>query len=350
MNLSESMWIQSGDDQQIVIRIPDEDCDDFDIEDIDAYWELRKTMNSEAILTKTSYGNDVLPTSDDAVYIDTVNNLITISLSAFETETLYGEYFQYLYIVSKTTYKKRSIMYGVLGFIENPNSEYPAITYTSPEMIVRQLRLTGSDGSNLIFTEQTDPPRSLVVEYIREAETRIDRETKNSWRENQVMDEFHDIPFPLRGRPIRDVVVNLRFSKILPWDPSKGDSLDVWENGRWVSYAEKPQSVHGHSWWIDYKIGQIHFNNFWPWFFSGSNRVKITYRWGDVQDEVPMDIREVATKLVSIRLLQSEFNKIMLYNRASNPIDWNSVIAAWEKDINAILFNRRRRIISVVTR
>jgi hypothetical protein len=139
-------------------------------------------------------------------------------------------------------------------------------------------------------------------------------------------------------------------ANILPWDPEKGDDVLMMQSGTWVSYTNRAQTINEDTWWIDYRIGQIHFNDIWPWFNSGSNKVKISYRWGTIDTEVPTDIQEAATKMVCIRLLQSEFNKIMLYNRASNPINWDRVTSEWEKDIKEIMAARRRKILSVVTR
>lgn len=315
----------------------------------DAYWELRRTLKSEAVLDKTSAGNDLLPPGEDPdVEIDTTENTITISLSSNDTCDLLGEYYQYLYLREITTGKKTSVMYGTLNFLESPDSEYPDYTYTTPELVVSQLRLTNGDGSKLILTEDSDPKRSEVVEYIRQAETYIDRTTKNAWRETAVVDEYHDISIPLHALPRYDVAISLRFANIRPWDPEKGDKIIVFQTGSWVDYTNTAQAVFNNTWWIDYKIGVVHFNNFYPWYYAGSNRVKICYRWG--KDPVPADICEAATKVVAIRLLQSEFNKIMLYNRSSNPINWNQVIQYWQKDCDRTFANNRRKLFSASTR
>jgi len=350
MLLAKTVWLQSADDETITIEISTE-CLPAALEDNYIYWELRRSLNGEAVLYKSTVGTELLPpeTTPDIV-VDYATNTIYIYLAEIETYELYGEYFQYIYLRNKQTNKKQSLMYGVVGFLENPDTEYPVVTYTTPELVAKQLRLTSSDGSNLIFTENSDPARSLVIEYIRQSETRIDRESKNSWRENVITDEMHDIPYPLGGVPLRDVVVNLRYSHIRPWDSAEGDSLMVMQSGSWVNYTSMPQAIQGSTWWIDSNIGQLHFNDFWPWFFSGENKIKISYRWGDVQDEVPADIQEACTKMVAIRLLQSEFNKIMLYNRSSNPINWDRATTEWEKDIKEILAARKRKIIAVVTR
>ncbi len=350
MLLAKTIWLQSGDDESITIEIASE-CLPANLSDNYIYWELRRTLNGEPLLIKSTVGTELLPPEATAdIVVDYATNTIYVYIGEYENYNLYGEFFQYVYLRNKNTNKKQSLLYGVVGFLENPDTEYPSFTYTTPELIAKQLRLTSSDGSNLIFTEDSDPPRSLVIEYIRQSETRLDRETKNSWRENRVVNDMRDIPVPLGGVPLRDVVINLRHSRILPWDPEKGDDIQVMQAGTWVSYTNTTQQIKQDSWWIDYNIGQIHFNDFWPWYFSGENSIRISYRWGDVQDEVPTDIQEACTKMVCIRLLQSEFNKIMLYNRASNPINWDRVTAEWEKDIKEIIATRKRKIIAVVTR
>jgi hypothetical protein len=164
------------------------------LDNYDVYWELRRTLKSEAVLEKTSAGNDLLPPgAEPDVLVDETENSITISLSSTDTSDLLAEYYQYLYVLEKTTGKKTSVLYGTINFLESPDSEYPEYTYTTPELVVTQLRLTNGDGSKIILTEDSDPKRSEVIEYIRQAETYIDRTTKNSWRENQVVDEYHTL-------------------------------------------------------------------------------------------------------------------------------------------------------------
>jgi len=353
MLLAKAIWLQSADDESITIDIATEVIP-IVADDNYFYWELRdRSLNGETLIQKTTYGTELLPPDVSPEIVVTVGTMITvvITLGEYETTDLYGEYVQYLYVRNKTTNKKTSILYGVVGFLENPDTVYPSVTYTTPELVARQLRMTSSDGSNVIFTEDTDPARSLVIEYIRQAETRIDRDTRSSWRENFRTDEMHDLTFPLVGLPTRDLVVSLAKANILDWDPAKGDDLQMLQSGRWFSYTTTTQQLNENTWWMDYRIGQVHFNDTWPWFNSGTNKVKISYHWGaSTGSEVPTDIQEAATKMVAIRLLQSEFNKIMLYNRASNPINWDRVTQEWEKDIKEILAARRRKILSIVTR
>jgi hypothetical protein len=363
MLLARAVWLQSADDESITIDIATEVIP-IVADDNYFYWELRnRTLNGDTVIQKTTYGAELLPpevTPEITVTSGTTISVI-IYMGEYETAALYGEYIQYLYVRNKITNKKTSILYGTVGFLENPDTEYPIVTYTTPELVAKQLRMTSSDGSNVIFSEDTDPARSLVIEYIRQTETRIDRDTRSSWRENYRINEMHDLSFPLVGLPTRDVVVSLAKSNILPWDPDKGDGIWMMQSGTWVAYTNMTQEINEDTWWIDYNIGQVHFNDIWPWFNSGANKVKINYRWGNTvsttaacgaesSSEVPTDIQEAATKMVAVRLLQSEFNKIMLYNRASNPINWDVVIQEWKKDIKEIMATRRRKILSVVTR
>jgi hypothetical protein len=352
MLLAKSIWLQSADDESITIDISTEVVPIVAYDNY-FYWELRnRTLNGDVLVQKTTYGTELLPPDISPEIIVTVGTTISvvILLGEYETTDLYGEYVQYLYVRNKVNNKKTSILYGVVGFLENPDTEYPIVTYTTPELVAKQLRMTSSDGSNVIFSEDTDPARSLVIEYIRQAETRMDRETRNSWRENYRANEMHDISIPLIGLPTRDVAIPLAKANILPWDPEKGDAIWMLQSGNWVSYTNMPQTINQNGWWIDYNIGIVHFNDIWPWFNSGANKVRIDYRWGALDTEVPTDVQEATTKMVAIRLLQSEFNKIMLYNRASNPINWDRVTQEWEKDIKEIEATRRRKILSIVTR
>jgi len=346
----ESQTLQAGDADSITIFITTE-CVPLDLTQYNFFWELKKTLSSTPILQKTDVGSEYLPAGvTPDVEVDYTENSVTIFLTENETEEFYGKYVQYLYVRNKANNDKKSILYGYLAFMENPSSPYPAVTYTTPELVADQLRMVDPSGDMIMFSEDTDPKRSVVIEFIKQAEANIDRNTRNSWKSNSIIDELHDIAMPLAGLPLRDVVVSLRKSNILPWDILEGDNLSVFQTGTWVDYSTATQVMQGNSWWLDKKIGQVHFNDFWPWFFNGTNRVKISYRWGDTANGVPDDIIEATTKMVCIRILQSEFNKIFLYNRNSNPINWNNVIQYWQKDIERIIANHKRRNISIVTR
>lgn len=348
MRMIKAIPLQAGDDESITINISTE-CVPIELSECNVFWELKKTMGSDSPeLSKTSMGTEYLPIGVvPDIVLDCSENSATININGNETEELYGDYFHYLYVRDKITNKKTSILYGMVSFMESPGATFAKTYYTTPELVANQLRMVNSDGSIMMFTEETDIKRSVVIQFIKEAETRIDRLTRNSWKENYVVDELHDLPFPLNGLSPRDTAVGLPQANICEWDDEK-DSLFVFKDDNWIDYTEIPQAQLDDTWWIDYKIGVLHFNNFYPWFYSGANRIKISYRWGN--STVPDDIVEACTKLVAIRIIQSEFNKIMMYNRMSNPIRWEDIIHDWKKDIDSILATRRRKILAVCTR
>lgn len=337
MELVRALKLQSGDDESITINISTE-CVPMDLSAYDAYWELRKTMTSEPVITKTSAGGGT------DVVITTVPPSVTVYMSAMDTSSIFGEYLQYLYLINKTTYKKTSIIYGPVIFLEGFDTEYPTTTYCTPEDISAQLGMLNADGSRMVYTESTNPRRSDVIEFIREAETQIDRDTKNSWREASVIEEYHDIKPPLPGLPTKDTTFCLMYSHIRTIDPTK-DKIEFWDGGTWVDYAQTAQSWD--TWWVDYDSGIIHICNFWPWMNIGNNRIRCTYRWG--YTEVPEDVKQACVKLVTIRLLQSDFNKIYIMNQRPN-VDWSAVIESWTEDIKLILNARRRKIFAFTMR
>lgn len=327
----------SGDDDSITINVSTE-CIPMDLVQYTAYWELRRTMSSSSEISKNSTTSEI--------YMDIPNNAITVFINGTESKYLYGEYLQYLYLVHAPTGKKKSLIYGPIIMMESFDTVFPATHYCDPEDIAMQLKMLNPDGSRMVFTETTSPRRSDVIDMILQAEAGFDRDTKNSWRETFVTEEYHDIKMPLVGLPSSDVVVSLRYSNLFPIDTEAGDKIEFWNGSTWLDYATSAQT-RGSTWWVDYKIGQIHFNNFWPWFNTGMNKIRCAYRWGNVP--VPDDIKEACIKMVSIRLLQSDFNKLYIMNQRPN-VDWNGVIEMWKKDIEKIVSNHRRTIFSFVTR
>lgn len=335
---------QSGDDISITINISTE-CVPMDLSLYNAFWELRPAMTGDSLINKTSAGDWPTGVTPDIV-IDTTASTVTVYLTSGDTAPLFGEYWQYLYLQHKTTYKKTSIIKGPIFFGEGPDSEYATVTYCTPEDITEQLDLLNEDGSRLLLTETSVPTRSQVVKYIRDAETQIDRITKDSWRENTVTNEYHDIRFPLEAIPRKDVVVSLDYRNIRTIDPDQGDKVEFWDGSTWQDYADEEQ-IRGSTWWVDYNDGLIHFNDMWPWYNTGREKVRVTYRWG--ASTVPEDIRQVCVKMVSIRLLQSQFNKIFLMN--SHPaVDWKDVIEYWKEDNELILATRTRKIWAICQR
>lgn len=337
MEAVKGLKLTSGDDESITINVSTE-CIPMDLSQYTAFWELRKTMTSIPEITKVS-------TSPDLV-VDAVGNTITVYLRPMDTSLLYGEYLQYLYLLNSTTFKKTSLIYGPIMIMEGFDTVYPTTYYCSPEDVASQLKLLNPDGSRMVFTETTSPRRSEVIDMINQAETGFDRETKDSWRTNYVTEEYHDIKLPLVGLPSSDVVVSLRYSHIFPMDSTLGDKIEFWNGSIWVDYTATAQS-RGSTWWVDYAVGQLHFNNFWPWFNTGMNKIRCAYRWGN--RPVPDDVKEATIKKVAIRLLQSDFNKLYIMNQRPG-VDWSSVIEMWNKDISKIIATRRRTIFSFVTR
>ncbi len=337
MDAVKGIKVTSGDDESILINVSTE-CIPMDLSQYTAFWELRKTMTAIPDITKVS-------TSPDLV-VDPIENTIVVYLRPMDTSLLFGEYLQYLYLLHKTTFKKTSLIYGPVMIMEGFDTVYPTTTYCTPEDIAMQLKPLNADGSRTVYTETTNPRRSDVIDMIRQAETKFDRDTRNSWRINYVTEEYHDIRLPLAGVPLSDNVISLRNSNIYEIDSTQGDKIEFWNGSIWEDFALMIPS-RGHTWWLDKKIGQVHINNLYPWFYTGNNRFRMSYRWGAT--EVPDDVKEACIKIVSIRLLQSDFNKLYIMNQKPN-MDWGAVIEMWTKDIEKTVSNRKRTIFSFVTR
>jgi hypothetical protein len=340
MDFVKAMKLQSGDDERITINGADKNLDE-PIGNYDIYWELRRTMQSAADIVISSLPSDERPEPLINVTIDPAS--VTINIPSDMTKLQYGNYFQYLYGIHKVSGRKESMLYGPILFMEGPDTIYPVTTYCTPEDVADQLMMLNPDSSRLVFTEQTTPARSTVIQWINEAESFIDRTTKNTWRENYVKDLFLDIKTPLMNMPKRDVAVSLPHSDIFPIDPDKGDKVLMWWGGSATDYALKPQQPNGRSWWVDYQLGILHFNDLWPWLNTGLNRLQVSYRWGN--KEVPDDIRMVCTRIVAIRIMQSDLNKLFIMNTRPT-LDWGQIIESWKEENKQAMNNHTRKIFS----
>ena len=203
------------------------------------------------------------------------------------------------------------------------SSEPPTPVYTTPELVAEALSLPDPRDPTTIyqFSNVSMPSYNQVCRFIASNEAQIDRRLKQSWKENQVKDQIIDI-----GRYQHDenswradyylyggYRIHLR-RNILPWDPSKGDKLEVREyNNNWVDISNNliTGNMTPNTFVFDYEGGVLTLRTYFmnPRYVA----VKITYRYGQEPDAetgeytIPAEVERLCTLLTAVQILTTQF-------------------------------------------
>ena len=212
-------------------------------------------------------------------------------------------------------------------------------SYCDPEDVIRAIRMVDYYDINGGLVQPSDaslPDYDELCRRIVSAENYIDRMTNRSWKEHKVttgvMDVstyWHDIngrraDYWTRGGYYVQLHKNLR-----PFDASKGDRIlmrtvgDTWQDispqyiggsdglVHSLEEAEKsdepPYNQHKLDIarvWFDYKSGRVYLRR--GWFTPTKNAVRITYRWGNTDEEVPMEIKRATALKVGLTLFNED--------------------------------------------
>ena len=195
--------------------------------------------------------------------------------------------------------------------------------------------LSGTD-----FTSSTVPAKSTVEQYIYEAQSYIDMQSRKSWRPNYIANEYH--PFNLNGfhldRPDPYKILALQI-----WN---GQSWDTKRQGRTKDYFLVPDT------------GMIQFSRYFllPARFSSYNApvwrwgggeftmpVKVTYLHGrDIHTDAQQGglITDMAKKLAAIEISRSaDFGGSVV--SGMDRYDISSKISGWQAEIESNLDSMR---------
>ena len=242
------------------------------------------------------------------------------------------------------------------------SSDLPELHYCTPEMVADTLDLPDpiNPDDSYKFSNISHPTYAQVARQIAGNEDQIDRRLKRSWRVHRVVNQVLDIPryqhdenswrsdyFLYNGYTIplmRD---------ILPWDPEKGDKLEVRSySGAWndVSNLYSDVGMNSNSFSFDYNGGRLFLRTFWrqPRY----NAIRITYRYGAEDGEVPYAIQRLCCLMTAIQILNSQFWVIRVGAGGDIGAVRNSMIRQWEEEMNAIWssYQRPGRVYSMLTR
>lgn len=206
--------------------------------------------------------------------------------------------------------------------------------YCTVDDVAKLFRKEGAFGSN------TNPSKSDVEDMIDERTDFIDRETRNSWRENKVINEMHTFDGQYRWSAGRPLMLN-KMKIITPLDSSKGDRLEIWDGNEWHDWVADSSEVEGRDgdYWLDGEMGQLFIYKRFTWV--SQPQIRVSYRYGsdasdtdgdNVPDDLPRDIRMACAKLVAIDLVSSDQHTQLVPGGEGAPSP-ESAMEQWRKDV-----------------
>lgn len=230
-------------------------------------------------------------------------------------------------------------------------------TYCTVEDVAETLDLPDdSDPMGMfMFSDVSHPSYSRVEKLILAAEDEIDRRTKRTWRENYVKDHVANLNMywhdenGLRMDYYRQGgnYVQLR-RDVRPWDPSKGDKLEIRRyQSSWEDITDTVSDAGGGKAWFDYPQGKLYMRV--RYYQPPENSVRISYRFGS-QEAVPMGINRLCCLLVASQIVNmSVFNiKVGLGGDIAGVRD--SLLRNWDVEMGRLFtsFQRTGPVISML--
>lgn len=160
------------------------------------------------------------------------------------------------------------------------------------------------------FSGKSNPTKSVVEDWINNAEAEIDSYTRDSWGSlGQFSGYLKWDPrrFMILGEPYSYYRVKLPYSDpVTPLASASGDSLKVWNGSTETELVGTYTEGRTNDFWFDGKY-YLYINAIRPW--PENNSIYISYRYG--YKSVPNDIRRAC-----LLLTMQQFNDANRYNNS----------------------------------
>jgi len=197
-----------------------------------------------------------------------------------------------------------------------------------------------ADFLRISITACTSPSIAQVEKLIKRAEEKIDRRTGHTFgRTKQTRNEVYDLPLlytfgwgtfiPLKHRDVNTCACGgMKFC------PGAGDKLEVWSGGT-GSYSDITCGAQTYE--VEGIKGEVYLRGF---IFSilRKNRIRITYRYGNVAEGVPEDIEDATVKLTCIDLIRSSIKMDDL--EFGGAIKKEEAMNNWKEEADKIIRDR----------
>lgn len=236
----------------------------------------------------------------------------------------------------------------------------PEPTYTTPELVAETMGLPDpSDPLGFYrFDDTSSPTYDMVCRMIVAAEGEIDRRTYHSWRVNRVSNLIADIDtYQWDENALRSAYwarggnfVQLE-QDILPWDPQKGDRLELRTRGnswRDISFGMMSSDNPGAGiigdqraggFWFDYGAGRLFLRT--RLMQTPFNGIRISYRYGS-EEEPPAEIQRLCSLMVADRIIQMGVFTVKVGQGGDINGIKQSLHQVWQEEIGMIMTSWQR--------
>lgn len=243
-----------------------------------------------------------------------------------------------------------------------------ACSYCTPEDVMKAIRMIDLYDVNMGILQPSDsslPDYDELCQRITVAEKFIDRYTGQSWKENRIVRQLCDVNTywhdenAMRSEYWQQGGYFIPLHKdIIEFDPLKGDKLECRTRGnQWIDVSNcfidglernhgieegtgpyKAQYVAEDRFWFDYAGGMLYLRL--GFLQPTQNAIRITYRWGAV-DEVPPDIKRATALKVGLTLLNEELYLSKIGQGGDIGSSKNDMRKGMQDEINEILYANR---------
>lgn len=209
--------------------------------------------------------------------------------------------------------------------------------YATADDVISFLRLYDpSTATRWADSTTSDPTTNELEDWLCDATDYIDNETEHAWREVLVENEYHDVGLNWKGFYDREIPVSLKHRNVRSIS-SSSDKIEVWNGSSWINFVSTYTEGRASDYWLDYTKGILYFADERPYYSEAG--VRVTYRYGAVG--VPYDIREAAVKLTAIKVLESDWYKVVVPEGSNLENRKMELCDRWRRDVDRILMRRR---------
>jgi len=209
------------------------------------------------------------------------------------------------------------------------------------------------------FNEDSIPAKEIVEKVIAMMEDYVDKYCNTAWRERKRWEdpdmspdsggyEYHRVirrswfGFTMIGNPIF-----LMRRKVRPFDPTKGDSLQVFNGQEYEEWlGTKVEGLNG-DFWVNYDSGVLYIRRTFVFGRYEGPTIRVRYRYGG--GPVPQDIRYATALLVLCHLIESGDWTVLLPEGANNIVNATNKVQIWWERAHEILERHREVLIADIS-
>lgn len=222
------------------------------------------------------------------------------------------------------------------------DTAYITIYYLTGTLTVTgALYCTASDiqrnlGKAIKFSTTSNPTLEQVEDFIEEAQEEINLFTRRSWKQEEVTDEYYNLPLDGDYEYNLGLPIYLKRRYLRDFSSTAGDKIEVWNGSDYANWVTAKTEGRGNDWWLDNIQGVLYLKMFYR--YIRKKAVRLTYRYGE--QTVPADIRKACALMAAIRILSTD-DRSMALTETGDPTrqDYSGRISKMQSEVDRIIAN-----------